>query len=161
MSSTSSANTLAISGRKLKEKILIPTRTITQVFSVTTPKSLPQLTVTSSPSLAQSQQQSTTPPVASTSTQPIAPWTGAANPDNDQLSPPVLSITAPTPSPSPSASRVRNNGLPATELGALHVPPKLDKHVSHAVTGKRKAEDESEPDNEGARRRLTDGECMI
>ena len=161
MSSTSSANTLAISGRKLKEKILIPTRTITQVFSVTTPKSLPQLTVTSSPSLAQSQQQSTTPPVASTSTQPIAPWTGAANPDNDQLSPPVLSITAPTPSPSPSASRVRNNGLPATELGALHVPPKLDKHVSHAVTGKRKAEDESETDNEGARRRWTDGECTI
>ena len=159
MSSSSSANTLALSGRKLKEKIMIPAQSITQVFSVTTPKNLPQLTVSPSPSLAQSQQQSTTPPVASTSTQPTA--TDAANPDNDQLSPPVLSITAPTPSPSPSASRVHNNGLPATELGALHVPPKLDRHVSLAVTGKRKAEDESEPDNEGARRRWTDGECTI
>ena len=160
MSSSSSTNALVLSGRKLKEKILIPTHTITQVFSVTTPKNLPQLTVSPSPSLAQSQQQSTTPPWASTNAQPIA--TDAAHPDNDQLSPPVLSVTAPTPSPSPSASRVRNNGLPATELGALHVPPRLDRnrHVSLAVTGKRKAEDESETDNERARRRWSDGECM-
>jgi len=158
-SSNSNANALAVSGRKLKEKNLIPTHTITQVFSVTTPQSLPQLTVSPSPSPAQSQQQSTTPPVASTSAQPIA--TAAANPDDDQLSPPVLSVTAPTPSPSPSASRVRNHGLPATELGTLHVPPKRDRHVSLAVTGKRKAEDESETDNERARRRWSDGECMI
>ena len=158
--SSSSANALAVSGRKLKEKILIPTHAITQVFSVTTPKNLPQLTVSPSPSLAQSQQQSTTPPWASTNAQPIA--TDATHPDNDQLSPPVLSVTAPTPSPSPSASGVRNNGLPATELGTLHVPPKLDRnrHVSLAITGKRKAEDESETDNERARRRWSDGECM-
>jgi hypothetical protein len=150
MSSSSNANVLTVSGRKLKEKILIPAHSITQVFSVTAPKSLPQLTISPSPS--QSQQQST-------SVQPIA--TAAANPDDDQLSPPVLSVTAPTPSPSPSASRVRNNGLPATELGTLHVPPKRDRHVSLAVTGKRKAEDESETDNEGTRRRWSDGMCTI
>jgi len=161
ISSSSSTNPLVLSGRKLKEKILIPTHSITQVFSVTTPKNLPQLTVSSSPSPAQSQQQSTTPPWAGANAQPIT--TDAANQDNDQLSPPVLSFTAPTPSPSPSASRVRNNGLPATELGTLHVPPKLDRNrrVSLAVTGKRKAEDESETDNESARRRWSDGECMI
>lgn len=161
ISSSSSTNAFPLSGRKLKEKMLIPAHTITQVFSVTTPKSLPQLTVSLSPSpaqTAQSQQQSTTPPVASTSAQPIA--TAPASP-HGQLSPPVLSVTAPTPTPSPSASRVRNNGVAATEMGTLHVPPKRNRQVSLAVTGKRKAEDESETDNESARRRrLSDGKYI-
>ena len=158
ISSSSNANVLAV-GRKLKEKMFIPAQTITQVFSVTTPKSLPQLNVLLSPSPAQSQQEAATPPVASTSAQPTA-TTSAVNPDGDQLSPPTLSVTAPTPTPSPSTSRVRNNGVPATELGALHIPPKRDRHVSLAVTGKRKAEDESEVDDEAARRRWSDGEWM-
>ena len=158
-SSSSSTNAWAVSGRKLKEKMLIPAQTITQVFSVTTPKSLPQLNVLLSPSPAQSQQQAATPPVASTSAQPTT-TASAATPDDDQLSPPTLSVTAPTPTPSPSASKVRNNGVHATELGALHVPPKRDRHVSLAVTGKRKAEDESEVDDEATRRRWSDGESM-
>ena len=159
ISSSSSANALAVSGRKLKEKMFIPAQTITQIFSVTTPKRLPQLNVLLSPSPAQDQQQTPTPPVASTSAQPTA-TASVANPDDDQLSPPTLSVTAPTPTPSPSTSRVRNNGVPATELGALRVPPKRDRHVSLAVTGKRKAEDESEVDDEAARRRWSDSECI-
>ena len=161
ISSTSSASALTLSGRKLKEKMLIPAHTITRVFSVTTPRNLPQLTVSLPPSPAQSQQPSATPPAAGTSAQPDA--TAATNQDDDQLSPPTLSVTAPTPTPSPSGSRVRNNGVLATELGALHVPPKRDRHVSLAVTGKRKAEDESEVevDEESARRRWSDGKSMI
>jgi hypothetical protein len=156
ISSSSSANAFALLGQKLKDKVLVPAHTVTQVFSVTTPSDLPQLNIPSSPTPAQSQQEITAPWVVA---QPAA--AASVNAGADQLSPPVLSVTAPTPSPSPSASRVRNNGVPATELGTLHVSPKRDRHISLAVTGKRKAEDESETDNEGMRRRWSDGKCMI